>query len=108
MAHALEGAVLNASRFALAEREGFEPPIRLPVCRISSAVLSTTQPPLREVATGPIMYLASSRFLSKRRRRDKRVAEFALSPAVCPGNPGNAGSHELPQSGTGRAGADRA
>ena len=32
----------------VAEREGFEPPIRLPVCRISSAVLSTTQPPLRE------------------------------------------------------------
>jgi hypothetical protein len=31
----------------VAEREGFEPPIRLPVCRISSAVLSTTQPPLR-------------------------------------------------------------
>jgi hypothetical protein len=31
----------------LAEREGFEPPIRLPVCRISSAVLSTTQPPLQ-------------------------------------------------------------
>src|SRR5215467_15013048 len=30
----------------VAEREGFEPPIRLPVCRISSAVLSTTQPPL--------------------------------------------------------------
>src|SRR4029077_3643179 len=32
---------------ALAEREGFEPPIPLRVCRISSAVLSTTQPPLR-------------------------------------------------------------
>ena len=32
---------------AMAEGEGFEPPIRLPVCRISSAVLSTTQPPLR-------------------------------------------------------------
>ena len=31
----------------VAEREGFEPPIRLPVCRISSAVLSTTQPPLQ-------------------------------------------------------------
>ena len=31
----------------MAERKGFEPPIRLPVCRISSAVLSTTQPPLR-------------------------------------------------------------
>ena len=33
----------------VAEREGFEPPIRLPVCRISSAVLSTTQPPLQAV-----------------------------------------------------------
>ena len=32
---------------ALAEREGFEPPIPLRVCRISSAVLSTTQPPLQ-------------------------------------------------------------
>jgi hypothetical protein len=31
----------------VAEREGFEPPIRLPVCRISSAVRSTTLPPLR-------------------------------------------------------------
>ncbi len=34
-------------RFKLmAEREGFEPSIELPLCRISSAVLSTTQPPL--------------------------------------------------------------
>src|SRR5262245_33069326 len=33
----------------VAEREGFEPPIRLPVCRISSAVLSTTQPPLQAI-----------------------------------------------------------
>ena len=31
----------------LAERGGFEPPIPLRVCRISSAVLSTAQPPLR-------------------------------------------------------------
>src|SRR6185312_10266826 len=38
----------------LAEREGFEPPIRLPVCRISSAVRSTTLPPLRRGrAQGP-------------------------------------------------------
>ena len=36
-------------RAFLAEREGFEPPIRLPVCRISSAVHSTTLPPLRRV-----------------------------------------------------------
>jgi hypothetical protein len=32
---------------SLAEREGFEPPIPLRVCRISSAVHSTTLPPLR-------------------------------------------------------------
>ena len=31
----------------LADREGFEPPVQLPVRRISSAVLSTTQPPVR-------------------------------------------------------------
>ncbi len=31
----------------VAEREGFEPSVQLPVRRISSAVLSTTQPPLR-------------------------------------------------------------
>ena len=35
------------SRRRVAEREGFEPPIRLPVCRISSAVHSTTLPPLQ-------------------------------------------------------------
>ena len=37
----------NLKACTLAERGGFEPPIRLPVCRISSAVLSTTQPPLQ-------------------------------------------------------------
>lgn len=31
----------------LAEREGFEPPMGLHPCRISSAVHSTTLPPLR-------------------------------------------------------------
>jgi hypothetical protein len=31
----------------MAEREGFEPPIGLHLCRISSAVHSTTLPPLR-------------------------------------------------------------
>ncbi len=31
----------------MAERERFEPSVQLPVRRISSAVLSTTQPPLR-------------------------------------------------------------
>src|SRR5215217_3044038 len=33
----------------LAEREGFEPPMELPPCRISSAVHSTTLPSLREI-----------------------------------------------------------
>jgi hypothetical protein len=37
----------TAGNRSLAEREGFEPPIRLPVCRISSAVHSTTLPPLQ-------------------------------------------------------------
>src|ERR1043165_5215390 len=36
----------------MAEREGFEPPIRLPVCRISSAVHSTTLPPLHQGQDG--------------------------------------------------------
>ena len=36
----------------MAEREGFEPPIGLHLCRISSAVLSTTQPPLRVAGRG--------------------------------------------------------
>gem|GEM_PF-5190218 len=31
----------------MAEREGFEPPIELPLYRISSAALSTAQPSLR-------------------------------------------------------------
>ena len=34
-------------RQAMAERVGFEPTVRSPVRRISNAVLSTTQPPLR-------------------------------------------------------------
>ena len=33
----------------MAEREGFEPPIRLPVFRISSAARSTTLPPLQAI-----------------------------------------------------------
>ena len=36
----------------LAERVGFEPTVPLRVRRISSAVLSTTQPPLREPGLG--------------------------------------------------------
>ena len=35
----------------LAERVGFEPTVRLPVHRISSAAHSTSLPPLREIAS---------------------------------------------------------
>src|ERR1700737_324670 len=38
---------LSRSHFKVAEREGFEPPIGLHLCRISSAVHSTTLPPLQ-------------------------------------------------------------
>ena len=47
--HGLNGRRRTAADGYLAEREGFEPPIRLPVRRISSAVLSTTQPPLQVI-----------------------------------------------------------
>src|ERR1700689_66555 len=36
----------------MAEREGFEPPVRLHVLRISSAARSTTLPPLRRACVG--------------------------------------------------------
>src|SRR5262245_6915109 len=60
----------------VAEREGFEPPIRLPVCRISSAVLSTTQPPLRS-AEPRADALQWCTYLAKPLRRNKSPAGFA-------------------------------
>ena len=54
----------------LAEREGFEPPIRLPVCRISSAVHSTALPPLHPAfALGG----ARNRFGTRRERTCRRL-----------------------------------
>jgi hypothetical protein len=41
--------VAKRNQSTMAEREGFEPSIPLRVCRISSAVLSTAQPPLQTV-----------------------------------------------------------
>jgi hypothetical protein len=38
----------------LAEREGFEPPIGLHLCRISSAVHSTTLPPLQAIENNEV------------------------------------------------------
>jgi hypothetical protein len=54
LAHGSARAIARGFIFAsnirdlLAEREGFEPPIGLHLCRISSAVHSTTLPPLQE------------------------------------------------------------
>ena len=51
----------TAADVPLAEREGFEPPIRLPVCRISSAVHSTTLPPLQSFEANAVSALPSGR-----------------------------------------------
>src|SRR3954468_18039112 len=58
----------------LAERGGFEPPIRLPVCRISSAVHSTALPPLRRF-NGPLGQAAGGIpcGLSRHKRRERRT-----------------------------------
>ena len=61
----------------MAEREGFEPPIPLRVCRISSAVQSTTLPPLRG-ADGMIVPVESG--ASYTRAMTKRQEGFV--PAV--------------------------
>ena len=42
-------ALNNDSELKLAESEGFEPPIRFPVCRFSRPVPSTTRPTLPDV-----------------------------------------------------------
>lgn len=54
-------AGFSARSKQLAEREGFEPPIGLHLCRISSAVHSTTLPPLRG-ATRAILPARSAMF----------------------------------------------
>jgi hypothetical protein len=68
----------------MAEREGFEPPIRLPVCRISSAVHSTTLPPLRGARAGQDP--ASSRRIYRRRVKDTSAPDKIGTSArrVCP------------------------
>ena len=63
----------------MAEREGFEPPIPLRVCRISSAVLSTTQPPLRSAKLAFKRPGMDGRYLTKHAKTDKgRRAYIAI------------------------------
>ena len=65
----------------MAERVGFEPTVPLPARRISSAVLSTTQPPLRNpqvpagrTGAGSARRLAAAAWLAKPDdRQAKRV-----------------------------------
>src|SRR5437870_7489952 len=54
----------------MAEREGFEPPIGLHLCRISSAVHSTTLPPL-QAPMGVIPHPRSGRVLGEDGGPDK-------------------------------------
>ena len=69
----------------MAEREGFEPPVRLPVRRISSAVRSTTLPPLRgRKGQSPvgralcIQALAATQVRGRHCRRLQFAAELAI------------------------------
>ncbi len=66
---------------SLAEREGFEPPIRLPVCRISSAVLSTTQPPLQ--AFDPLCFSNFIPALSDRNATEMLLNALRYSRLEC-------------------------
>ena len=63
----------------MAEREGFEPPIRLPVRRISSAVLSTTQPPLRNESQGTGGARLCNEGLVRRQEKADQIAGCLLA-----------------------------
>src|SRR5260221_1915826 len=64
----------------MAEREGFEPPIGLHLCRISSAVHSTTLPPLQAPIGGDSLTPRSGRVLGEDGGPDKaRGQEFRES-----------------------------
>ena len=74
----------------LAEREGFEPPMELPPCRISSAVHSTTLPPLR--ICGRRILCAGVSIAAGARQHKSKIAAQAL-PAAPPHGPGGTGSN---------------
>jgi len=61
----------------VAEREGFEPPIGLHLCRISSAVHSTTLPPLQAPRRAGIGRVVGP--CSRRGMRDRQGAEHKIS-----------------------------
>src|SRR6201996_8622374 len=69
-----------ARRKGCAEREGFEPPIGLHLCRISSAVHSTTLPPLQAPSGDLVTAVGAS---SRRGRGDRQAAAAANSGSLC-------------------------
>src|SRR6478672_11789475 len=64
-----------------AEREGFEPSIQFPVCRLSKAVPSASRPPLpNEDSPSPSRMSLFDCHSRQRRRRDSNPRDF--HPAV--------------------------
>src|SRR5262245_9496184 len=59
----------------MAEREGFEPPIGLHLCRISSAVHSTTLPPLLKAPNQAEAVRGRGRVLGEDSGPDKHVTD---------------------------------
>src|SRR3954468_9750697 len=70
--------VSGSDRWEMAEREGFEPPIGLHLCRISSAVHSTTLPPLQ--APWRVTCTAAVGPCSGRGRRARQGAAQEFAP----------------------------
>jgi hypothetical protein len=68
----------------MAERAGFEPAIPLRVCRISSAVLSTTQPPLRRVPALASRLVAWAAATCKQSQGCARGSNCQVAPASPP------------------------
>ena len=76
----------RAFSVGMAEKEGFEPPIPLRVCRISSAVLSTTQPLLQAASNvrkrKAIVVEIASRCRFARERSSRRGLLYSQLPAL--------------------------
>src|SRR2546421_3928354 len=70
-------------RYSLAEREGFEPPIGLHLCRISSAVHSTTLPPLRAPKRGDSAPVVGPSSMRGWRARQDAQTDFRWLAAMC-------------------------
>ena len=79
----------------MAEREGFEPPMGLHPCRISSAVHSTTLPPLRgawSAISGAGAHIAKD----GRSDKGKTSPNACVLHSFCPGGANGVGSSAPP------------